>query len=284
VPFRAVASLLVLAAPLAAQESVSLAELVEALSRSAANFAITAPGLGADETLDQRGRRGFIEVLNGKVPTARNSELKLPEEFREHHVVSHYALTPSGEAAVLHETRTIVELDGVTAPDPHEARHPMTIGLKSRDDDFKRQALEDFEHDQLEGAVTDFGQLLLLFTSRHLADYEFTLREPLVLTYRQTSGTQGVTLFEQRTAQRQNLEGEILFSADDLLPIRITLKTRKAISKNFSIDTEASVDYIPSRFGLVPAAVSQHQSLNSFLMVENNLHYSNYHHSRELIP
>ena len=276
--FRLLASLLLLVATLRAQE---VSELVEALSRSAAIFAITAPGLGADETLDQRGRRGFIEVLNGKVPTARNSDLNLPEEFQQHHVVSKYILNEDSYG--LHELRSSVAMDGIDAEDARAIRHAMSIGVS----DPRRQSLEDFEREKLEGAVTDFGQLILLFTSRHLADYDFSLSDPgkPVLTYHQKSGSHGLTVFEQRTAERQPIEGQIWFSADDLVPLRISLKTRKALSKNFAVETEASVEYTPSRFGLVPAAVSHRQFLNSFLLVENDLRYSNYRHTGpELIP
>jgi hypothetical protein len=286
---RAAVPLLICALSLRAQspvdtDPVDVAALTEALSRTAANFAFTAPGLEADETLDQRGRRGFIEVLNGKIPTARNSDLKLPEEFRTHHVVSSYSLAPSGQAAVLHETRKIVEIDGTTPLEEAENRHALTVGLQSPDDEIQQRMLESFEHQQLEGAVTDFGQLILLFTSRRLGDYEFTLHEPersgeemlLVLGWRQTGGSQGLMLFDQRTAAREMMEGEIWFRADDLLPIRIGVKTRKALSKNYFLATEATVDYAPSRFGLVPASVGHRQYLNSFLMLENNLHYANY--------
>jgi hypothetical protein len=275
---RLLASLLILTATLRAQE---VSELVEALARSAATFALTAPGLGADETLDQRGRRGFIEVLNGKVPTARNSDLRLPEEFQQHHVVSKYALNE--DSSGLHESRSAVAMDGIDAEDSRAIRHAMSMGVS----DPRRQSLEDFEHETLEGAVTDFGQLLLLFTARHLNDYDFSLAEPdkPVLTYRQKSGNQGVTLFAQRTAERQPIEGQIWFSGDDLVPARITLKTRKVLSKNFAVETEASVEYTPSRFGLVPASVTHRQFLNTSLLVENDLHYANYRHTGpELIP
>jgi hypothetical protein len=283
---RGAATLLLLVMPLRAQD---LSELLQALSGTAAIFASTAPGLGADETLDQRGRRGFIGILKGKVPTVKNSELSLPEDFTQHRVLSRYSLGPVGEGAALHETRTAVEVDGVNADALRKIRHALWSGLA----DSRRLDLEDFEHEQLEGSVTDFGPLILLFAARHLTEYDFALGardkigdEPVVLlTYRQTSGTQGLTFFAQRTAERQTMEGTIWFRASDLLPLRITMKTRKTLSKNYSVDTDASVDYVPSRYGLVPAAVTHRQYLNAFLLVENDLHYSNYHHTGpELIP
>jgi hypothetical protein len=281
---RAAATLLVLFTPLRAQD---VAELLDALAGTAANFAATAPGLSADETLDQRGRRGFIEVLKGKVPTLKNADLKLPDEFTQHHVKSAWSL--AGEAAALHESRTAVEIDGINMAEAGQIRHPMSIGVA----DSRRSTLEDFEHAQLEGAVTDFGPLILLFSSRHLTDYEFAMGAPgeldgepaVLLTYRQKAGDLGLTVFEQRTAEREPVEGTIWFRAADLLPLRISMKTRKALSKSFFVETEASIDYTPSRYGLVPASVTHRQYLNSFLLVENDLHYSNYQHlGPQLIP
>jgi hypothetical protein len=262
--------------PLGAQD---IPELREALSTAAVTFSYTAPGLAADEALDQRGRRGFLEVLKGKAPTLKNSELKLSEEFTQHHVVSQWVLTT--DASGFHETRTAPAIDGLNAADVSAIRHAMSTGVS----DTRRSALEDYEHAELEGAITDFGPLLLLFAAPHQRDYEFTLGDPdkisgdaaLVLHYRQLAGADGLTLFDGNTADREPVEGDIWLRESDLLPLRITLKSRKALSKNYSIDTTATVDYTPTPFGLAPASVVQRQYLNSNLLVENTLRYSNYH-------
>src|SRR5580658_1651161 len=99
---------------LRAQSPPALDEYLEALARTAATFAATAPGLTAQETLDQRGRRGFVKTLRGKKDEVKNLDVTLPEDFRTHHVVSRYALTEMGEGRVLHEIRTIVTMDGNT--------------------------------------------------------------------------------------------------------------------------------------------------------------------------
>ena len=61
----------------------TLDEYLAAIARAAATFATTAPGLMAEETLDQRGRR-------------------------THHVTSSYAFAVIGEERALHEIRKIV--------------------------------------------------------------------------------------------------------------------------------------------------------------------------------
>jgi hypothetical protein len=275
--------------------SADLDDCLEALARTAATFAATAPGLTAEETLDQRGRRGFVEIFKRKNDKIKNLDVKLLDDFHSHHVVSRYALTEVGEGHVLHELRTIVMMDGEGVTTADEARHALTIGLRSADDRTKRELLENLEHNQLEGAATDFGQLILLFTRHLQKDYVFSLAgeqhkgdEPVfVLGYRQISGAQGLTVFKERTEETSTATGQIWLRQKDLLPIRITMNTAESmspLSKKFAIRTEATVDYMPSPFGLVPESVTHMQFLNSSLMVENDFHYADFHHDNTELP
>jgi hypothetical protein len=287
---------------LRAQSPPALDEYLDALARTAATFADTAPGLTAQETLDQRGRRGFVKTLRGKKDEIKNLDVTLPQDFSTHHVVSSYALAEIGEGHVLHEIRTIVTMDGKSLATADEAHHALTLGLRSADDRTKRKLLEDLEHNQLEGAATDFGQLILLFAKRLQKDYDFSLAadqelggEPVaVLGYRQISGAQGLTVFKERTEDRQSATGQVWLRRKDLLPIRITMNTGEALSKKFTIRTEATVDYMPSAFGLVPESVIHKQflsagptnvgSTNDSLMVENDYHYTDFNHENVRIP
>jgi hypothetical protein len=273
----------------------ALNDYLDAIARTAATFTASAPGLMAEETLDQRGRRGFVEILRGQKNNIKNLEIKLPKDFRSHRVTSTYLLAETGEGHVLHEIRTIVTMDGhsLTTPD---APHALTIGLRSADDRTKRELLENLEQDQLEGAVTDFGQLILLFTQRFHSDYTFSIgderllgEDPVfVVRYRQIAGDRGLTFFRERTEDRQPATGEIWLRQKDFLPIRITMNTEEAMSKKFTIQTEATVDYAPSRFGLVPEHVLHKQFLKEgpdcSLMVENDLHYADFHHANPMVP
>ncbi len=246
----------------------------------------------AQETLDQRGRRGFVRTLRGKKDEIRKLDIILPQDFRTHHVVSSYALAEIGEGRVLHEIRSIVTIDGKNVATADEARRSLTLGLRSADDQTKRKLLEDLERNQLEGAATDFGQLILLFKKRLQKDYVFSLEgerhlgdEPVaVVGYRQISGTQGLTVFKERTEDRQPATGQIWLRRKDLLPIRITMNTEEPLSKKLTIRTEATVDYLASPFGLVPESVIHKQSLNSSLMVENDFHYTDFSHENVRIP
>ncbi|MGA2714212.1 MAG: hypothetical protein ABSG41_13985 [Bryobacteraceae bacterium] len=286
-------ALLFLAVALEAQAPNDLNECLDALARSAANFAASAPGLMAEETLDQRGRRGFIEILKGKKDEVKDLDFTLPEDFRSHHVISNYGLAEIGDARVLHEIRTIVTMDGQTLSGADEVRHALTMGPQSADDETKRRLLENLEHNQLEGAVTDFGQVLLLFAKRHQSDYRFSVAgrqqrigdEPVVvIRYRQVSGAQGLTFFKERTEEHEPAAGQIWFRLRDLVPIRITFNTEEFVSKKFRVRTEATVDYASSPVGLVPASVTHKQFLNSALMVENDLRYGEFHRADAMLP
>ena len=280
---------------LQAQSPCELEECLDALTRTAATFAATAPGLMAQETLDQRGRHGFYEALKKK--KLKDLDLKLPPDFSTHHVVSSYALAPIGEANALHEVRTIISMDGRSLTTAAAAGSALTTRLQSTDDRIRRQLLENLQHDQLEGAVTDFGPLILLFTERSRKDYAFSMvgeqqlgKEPVViLGYRQISGDHGLTVFSERTEERQPASGQIWLRRQDLLPIRITMNTEEPLTKKLTIRTMALVDYMPSTFGLVPVSVIHMQFLSvglksHSLMVENDFHYSDFHKIKMMIP
>lgn len=295
---RRLAILVFLSAPLIrAQTTAGLPDCLEALANTAATFAANAAGLTATETLDQRGRRGFIRVLRGEKNTIKKLDVKLPADFRTHHVVSSYALLEIGEKSVLHEIRLITAIDGKQVSPDDEFRQVLTDGLQSSDDLTKRNMLEDLERNQLEGAATDFGQLILLFQRGFQKDYDFSLagvrrrgdESALVVSYRQIAGPQGLTLFNDRTEEREPASGEIWFRGQDLLPVHITLDAEKKLSKKYTIRTAATVDYTPSPFGLVPESVIHRQLLHSGaftdrLMVENDFHYTNFSHVYRQIP
>ena len=103
--------------------------------------------------------------------------------------------------------------------------------------------------------------MILLFTKRLQKDYAF-----------------------REAGERQPASGQIWLRQKDLLPIRITLNTEERTSKKFTIRTDATVDYSPSQFGLALEHVIHRQFLNSALMVENDLHYADFHHANAMIP
>ena len=140
---------LVSVVPVLAQAGASKADLLEALGNAAATFARTAPGLSADELLEQRGRIASLQVLKGSARDIKKLDVQLPSEFVLHRVESSWTL---GTASPLHEARTVRTIDSSPVHPSHEARHALTLGLQSPDDDSKKKTLEQLEGGRLQGA------------------------------------------------------------------------------------------------------------------------------------
>lgn len=278
----------VLAVVSSAQEPPATAELAGALAAVAATFSHTAPGLAAQEVLHQHGRRGFIRIIEQQSSKKQNVSIKLPQDFHSHDVVSDYALGEIGESHVIHELRSILTIDGRMISPADEARHALAIGIQSPDDELKHRLLENFERNRLEGAVTDFGQVILLFAAAVQNHYRFTLwhergrerllnGEPMIaLEYKQISGAAGLTVFHEHAMDVRTTEGEIWFRDSDLLPLRITMFTEAPIGGNLTIRDEAVIDYTATPFGLAPSHIDHMQFLGADLLVENDLQYSGY--------
>jgi hypothetical protein len=273
--------------PLWAQGAASRLELLEALGSAAATFSRTAPGLGASELLVQRGRVASVDVLKGSFSPASGREIKkmkvrLPEQYASHRVSSAWGLSAAGP---IHEVRTIRTLDDNPVEATRAARHALTLGLQTPDDDTKKKLLEDLEDGTLQGAVADFVPLMLLFTEGRQARITRSVMpgqnkidgEPmLVLRYKQVAGDEAFTEFRDRSGKRYPAEGDIWFRQSGLLPLRITLSTEEVLSVRYILRNEAEVSYAPRKFGLAPATVIHRQFLNQDLLVENKFTYSDY--------
>src|SRR5262249_45358340 len=123
------------------------------------------------------------------------------------------------------------------------------------------EVLKQFEKYGLVGAVTDFGQLLLLFTRREMERYEFTPKgadlfagvRVLAFRYKQIDGPEALTLVRaDRGDQVSDLrvEGEIWVQADNYVPLRITVAAGQESSGQTRRE-EASVDYAMSPYGVL---------------------------------
>jgi hypothetical protein len=269
----------------APDEPITTDALMEATARAAAIFARSAPGIVARERLEQRGRRGSVAVPGQKnSPPDAGAAVQLPSRFRTHVVISDYALGQIGKARAIHEIRSILTIDGRTISSADEARHALAIGVQSEDDELKHRLLENFERNRLEGAVTDFGQLLLLFTAAARPHYTFKMGHkrrlkgvPMIaLEYTQTSGTTGLTVFHDRTMNVRSTHGEIWLRTEDLLPMRIIMDAETPVAGTLKVRDNAVVDYTPTAFGLAPAHIHHMQFLGPDLLVENDLQYSGY--------
>jgi hypothetical protein len=268
-------SILLLTARVWAQQD-EIARMTGRIAEEADVFAHVARSVLSEEKLAQRTRK----------PAARfRPHIGEPpkEEFLVREIVSEYGYSSLKDSpAALHEFRTVISVDGKKLLAPEKARRTLTLGVRSTDDRAKKQMLRDFEKHGLIGAATDFGQLILLFTRRRLADYQFAVigqdrigaDTAIVLSFKQKSGQEALTIFAGNAALRSELQGAIWVRNPDYLPLRIKLISARDEGQ-YVINTEATVDYTMSPHGCVlPAAVVHRDTVAGSLITENIFYYA----------
>jgi hypothetical protein len=244
---------------------LGLPQLLNRVAGQAEAFRKIAPTMLADETLNQRTRRAGTTG-----------------DFETHELVSVYAFGTLPEApTVIHEIRKVVSVDGEQVTSRTKAREAMTLGLHSEDDKVKKRLLEDFEKHGLRGAVTDFGQVILLFSARHQKDFQFEqvgdqivdVDRALVVKYKQTGGAGGVMVFRGNNAEKQALQGELLVRETDGMPLRVTLSSNLKSNDGETKDTLV-VNYVDSGLGcVVPSSVQHRELFKSDVLSENSFQY-----------
>jgi len=263
-------------------------QLVASLSQQADAFRKIAPDLVGQETLFQRAMKppkGGFHIRVGA-----NAQ-KTPEPvWQERRISSEYSFARfAGEGGALHELRRVTAVDGRTVQDSKKAQEELAAIVTAPGDQRKKELLEQFEKYGLVGAVTDFGQLLLLFNSRDVMHYEFSYRRTemqgvarlLVFGYQQIDGPEGLTVITSQrdaahdgeAAQKIRIGGEVWVRENNFIPVRITLATDQG-----QIREEASVDYSVSPFGALLPFWTEHRELREGKVVaENKFSYADFH-------
>jgi len=266
-------------------------QLVTRLSQEADAFRKIAPDLVGQETLFQRALKPPKQGLRIRVGA---SAQKPPEPvWQERRISSEYSFAAfAGEGGALHEMRRVTAVDGRTVQDPKKAQQELAAIVTAADDKRKKELLEQFEKYGLLGAVTDFGQLLLLFTSSDILHYEFTYRRLenqgnahlLVFGYQQVDGPEGLTVITGQSgarrgesAQTVRIGGEVWVQENTFLPVRITLATSQGEGQGL-VREEASVDYSRSPYGALLPFWTEHRELQrGQVVVENKFSYTDFH-------
>jgi hypothetical protein len=249
------------------------------VSEEAEVFAHSARAVLSEETLRQRTRKAPVRFL----PRVGEAATKPPkEEFLTREIVSEYGYSSFKDSpAALHEFRTVTSVDGHKVAGVEKARHALTLGM-SASDTVKQQLLRDFEKHGLIGAATDFGQLILLFGKRRLANYDFEIKgqdrigadTAIVIAFRQKAGPDSLTVFAHNAALRNTLMGFIWVRIPDYLPLRIRLLSARKEGV-FIVKTEGTVDYAMSAHGcILPAAVVHRDTVGDKLITENIFQYT----------
>jgi len=260
------------------------AEMIQRVSEEAAAFARVAPEVLGRETLKQRALKAppRFHPRIGKTTSAPS------DNWQTREIISEYGFAAlSSDPEGLHELRQVTTVDGKKVRDSKDAEDALARALKASDDERKIQALKQLEKYGLRGAATDFGQLILLFSSRGMERYEFTAKGPrnvngvplLVFSYKQIDGSETLTLVDPKEGGTRHLrlEGEIWVLAGPKIPIRITLVTSQGIGVE-AVREQAAVDYAMSDYGsLLPVATLHQELRNGQMTVENRFMYSNFH-------
>lgn len=258
--------------------------LAASLSREADAFRKIAPDVVGHETLFQRAMKPGKGGLHIRVGA---SVQKAPEPvWQERRILSEYSFAAfAREGGAFHELRRVTSVDGRAVQDSKKAQQELAAIVTAPDDKRKKELLEQFEKYGLVGAVTDFGQLLLLFDSQDAMHYEFTYRRTemqglarlLVFGYQQIDGPGGLTVIDatHRGESQQNMAigGEVWVGENNFVPVRITLATEKG-----PVREEAAVDYSMSSYGtLLPVFTEHHELRDGKVVVENKFSYADFH-------
>jgi hypothetical protein len=266
-------------------------QLIARLSQEADALRKIAPDVVGQETLFQRALKppkGGFHIRVGA------SAQKPPEPiWQERRILSEYSFAAfSGEGGAVHELRRVTAVDGRTVQDSKKAQQELAAVVSAPDDKRKKELLEQFEKYGLLGAVTDFGQLLLLFTSSDILHYEFTYRRTenqgaahlLVFGYQQIDGPEGLTVIDPRRAEpARNLRigGEVWVRENNFIPVRITLASSQDQGDGLvrqEVREEASVDYVMSAYGALLPFWTEHRELRAGKVVaENKFSYTDFH-------
>jgi hypothetical protein len=253
------------------------------VSEEAEAFQRLAPEVLGEETLHQRSLKPPSR-FHPRVGTA-----PVPAEWQERTIVSEYGFTAfsSTDASSLHELRQVTSVDGKKIEDTKKAQQALAKAITATDDARKKQLLKQFEKYGLLGAVTDYGQALLLFTRRNMERYEFTPKGSnslngqtvRVFGYRQIDGPEAVTVIEEnRNDQVKHLriEGELWVRADNMVPVRIIMVATQTEAPDRARE-EAAIDYAMSPYGaLLPVKTEHRETRFGKTSAENQFSYSNF--------
>ena len=264
-------------------------KMISRLQEEADAFQRFAPQIIGKETLRQKA----LKPPSRFHPRVGEAAKAAPQpQWKEREIVSEYAFANlGGDASELHEMRQVVSADGKRVEDPKKAQDTLAKIITSSDLERKKQLLKEFEKYGLTGAVTDFGQLILLFHPRNIQRYEFSQRgveilgnvQTFVFAYKQIDGPEAVTLFDSNhrdEASNLRAEGQVWVRADNFLPVRISIAVNIAGDRDeakSNIKEEAIVNYSMSRFGdLLPTTTDHREMIGGKVTAENHFEYTDF--------
>jgi len=254
------------------------------VSEEAEAFQRLAPEVLGQETLHQRSMKPASRFR----PRVEDGSEPKPK-YQERTIVSEYGFTAfsSTPANALHEIRQVTSVDGKKISDAKKAQASLAKAITATDDGSKKALLKQYEKYGLLGAVTDYGQALLLFTRDNMNRYEFTSRgsnwlngqRVLVFGYRQLDGPETLTLIEEKRndqVKHLRIEGELWVRADTFVPVRVIISTSQGQEPD-RVKEEASIDYAMSPYGaLLPVKTDHRETRGGKIAAENDFVYTDF--------
>jgi hypothetical protein len=265
----------------AAVADPAIQPLLDRVSAEARILAEKGPKFIGVETMSQRARTSppRFRFRRGAdpadTPAAPYRTTELVSEYR-------FGSLPGGPDEI-REIRVVTAVNGRPVRDRLKARLALSEGMASDMDRFNKQMLQDLESHGMIGAVTDAGQLLLMFVRPKLADFEFQLKPDgsldgeavTVLGYRQMRGASGNVY--HRSVERLPLAGELWIRKSNGQPVRVIVEMPSQEGKR-TVVHRIAVDYAPAPRGgvLLPATVEYSRHQEALLMVEMKATYTDF--------
>ncbi len=272
-----------LATILPARADERIQKLLVRLAEEASVFEQAAPNLISEETLRQRVLKSAGAQRHGFGPRIVHPvDPNAPPEWQDRTVESEYAYAKVGNPPSIREVRKVVSVDGKPVSGGKDAIKELMNAVQAKDDRSRRKLLESFEKHGLVGAVTDFGQLLLLFARSQQPEYEFYpvgerlygAEKCMVFLYRQQEGTGALTVWDEKGESQPRVSGEIWVTESGYRPVKITLKSIRGPEAS-AVRDEAEVVYVMSDHGVVvPSSVVHKEYRRSRMTTENRFTYA----------
>ncbi len=268
-----------LALPASAQ--VTVQQALSRVAEEAEVFQQNAPKSLTRETLEQRA----LMPPSRFRPRVGQDALEAPKpRFRVREVVSEYSVgpLPGSAARSLVEFRAVTSVDGRPVQTVEKARHALSLGIRSEDERVRKRMLENFARYGLVDLATDYGLILLAFTSRGQRQMQIVPAgegrvgpdEALLFSWQQNTPVGGELEFRGKLITRRPLQGTLWVRRSDGLPLRVETWAEYVDAAKHTIRDEATIDYVLSPHGfLTPASVRHQHRIDGQLVTENLYRY-----------
>jgi hypothetical protein len=198
-------------------------------------------------------------------------------------IVSEYTVAPlkDSPSKELVEFRQVVSVNARPVQSSDSARHALSLGILTAGESARKRMLEDFAKYGLVDVATEYGLVLLAFTTSGQESLKILPSgedrvgsdDALVFAWAQSTPAGGQLSFEGKQSARTPLAGKLWVRKSDGLPLRVSVWAVQSVPGH-SYRDEATVDYVMSERGFVaPVSVLHHHLVDGQLRTENLYRY-----------